>query len=268
MSRHRSSLAHDRDWSWVRSRVEQSMPDVVILLLGQHRAHSHAVTPRTFSIGCGESFGLNWDDHTLAQSIPVAVHLELAHHIAETCAGDEFDIATTTKLLDFERPRLPPLLIAKQRISPDIKFVPIAVDLARYPPPSGNHCWQIGQAIGRAIASFPANLNVQIWSVNNCTVQTSSRRVIASRNSFDANFLLDLAQNAQRLRQLRHIDYFRNAGPEGIDCINWLILRGALGEEVAVVESDATGSASECIVLHPKSADLAAASPFLIALAT
>jgi protocatechuate 4,5-dioxygenase beta chain len=37
--------------------------------------------------------------------------------------------------------------------------VPLAVNVVTYPVPSGNRCWALGEAIARAVASFPEDLN-------------------------------------------------------------------------------------------------------------
>ena len=52
---------------------------------------------------------------------------------------------------------------------------------------------------------------------------------------FDRRFLKDLTANPQRLIDLPHIDYVREAGAEGIEMVMWLIMRGALNDEVEEV---------------------------------
>ena len=49
---------------------------------------------------------------------------------------------------------------------------------------------------------------------------------------FDTAFLDRLTADPDALREMPHIDYLREAGSEGIELVMWLIMRGALGDEV------------------------------------
>jgi len=49
---------------------------------------------------------------------------------------------------------------------------------------------------------------------------------------FDTAFLDDLTANPQRLVNLPHMEYLREAGSEGIELVMWLVMRGALDETI------------------------------------
>src|SRR3546814_5976926 len=54
-----------------------------------------------------------------------------------------------------------------------VKVVPLAVNVVTYPVPSGNRCWALGEAIARAVESFPEDLNVQVWGTGGMSHQRS-----------------------------------------------------------------------------------------------
>jgi protocatechuate 4,5-dioxygenase, beta chain len=43
-----------------------------------------------------------------------------------------------------------------------VKVVPVLVDVRQYPPPTGNRCRLLGEAIRRVAGSFEENPDVQI----------------------------------------------------------------------------------------------------------
>jgi protocatechuate 4,5-dioxygenase, beta chain len=43
------------------------------------------------------------------------------------------------------------------------KVIQLAVNVVQYPPPTGHRCFKLGQAICRAVDSYPDDLNVHVW---------------------------------------------------------------------------------------------------------
>ena len=50
--------------------------------------------------------------------------------------------------------------------------------------------------------------------------------------AFDNDFLDRIIDKADELAKVPHINYVREAGSEGIELVMWLIMRGALNEQV------------------------------------
>jgi protocatechuate 4,5-dioxygenase beta chain len=109
------------------------------------------------------------------------------------------------------------------------KVIPLAVNVVTYPPPSGNRCWALGEAIARAVASFPEDLNVQIWGTGGMSHQLQGPRAGLINADWDNRFLDGLIGDSDHLRLIPHIEYLRETGSEGIEMVMWLIMRGALG---------------------------------------
>jgi protocatechuate 4,5-dioxygenase, beta chain len=112
-----------------------------------------------------------------------------------------------------------------------VKVIPLAVNVVTYPPPSGNRCWVLGEAIARAVASFPEDLNVHVWGTGGMSHQLQGPRAGLINREWDNRFLDRLVGDTQDLRHMPHIEYLREAGSEGIELVMWLIMRGALGRE-------------------------------------
>ena len=156
-------------------------------------------------------------------------HADLAWHIAQSCILDEFDMTIINKM-DVDHGLTVPLsMMFGQPDAWPVKVVPLAVNVVTYPPPTGNRCYALGEAIARAVASFPEDLNVQVWGTGGMSHQLQGPRAGLINKEWDTSFLDDLSANPERLRQIPHIEYLRETGSEGIEMVMWLIMRGALG---------------------------------------
>ncbi len=101
--------------------------------------------------------------------------------------------------------------------------------------PSGNRCYQLGKAIRRAVESFDADLNVQIWGTGGMSHQLQGPRAGLINKEFDAKFFDRIIAEPEELAKMPHVDYVREAGSEGIELVMWLIMRGALDLDVEVI---------------------------------
>ncbi|KAK0358666.1 hypothetical protein LTR94_034481, partial [Friedmanniomyces endolithicus] len=98
-----------------------------------------------------------------------------------------------------------------------VKVIPLAVNVVTYPPPSGNRCWALGEAIARAVASFPEDLNVQVWGTGGMSHQLQGPRAGLINKEWDTRFLDRLIDDPDGLSKVPHIEYVREAGSEGIE---------------------------------------------------
>ena len=112
------------------------------------------------------------------------------------------------------------------------KVIPLAVNVVQYPPPTGNRCYALGEAIRRAVESYPEDLNVQIWGTGGMSHQLQGPRAGLINQEFDNAFLDRLTSDPEALRRIPHLEYLREAGSEGIELVMWLIMRGALGADL------------------------------------
>ena len=108
----------------------------------------------TFAIGTGAEFQPA-DEGWGPRPVPtVHGHPELAAHIAQSVIQDDFDLTMVNKM-DVDHGLTVPLsLMFGQPDAWPCKVIPFAVNVVQYPAPSGRRCFQLGQAIRRAVESF------------------------------------------------------------------------------------------------------------------
>ncbi|HUY30794.1 MAG TPA: class III extradiol dioxygenase subunit beta [Acidimicrobiales bacterium] len=242
-------------YDWAKEWIAKSPPDVVVLVYNDHAsAFSLEIIP-TFAIGCAERFAPA-DEGFGPRPVPVVEgHPDLAWHIAQSTILDEFDMTIINKMDVDHGLTVPMSLMFGQTDAWPVKVVPIAVNVVQYPPPTGNRCYALGEAIARAVESFPEDLDVQVWGTGGMSHQLQGPRAGLINREFDNAFLDRLTSDPDALRRLPHIEYLREAGSEGIELVMWLIMRGALGRSVRELHRfyhvPASNTAVGHIVLEP-----------------
>lgn len=238
------------DWTrdWI-SRPE-NRPDVVILVYNDHASAFDMNLIPTFAIGCAEEFQPA-DEGWGPRPVPVVRNdADFAWHLAQSLILDEFDMTIINKM-DVDHGLTVPLsALFGQPDAWPVKVVPLAVNVVTYPVPSGNRCFRLGEAIARAVESYPEDLNVQIWGTGGMSHQIQGPRAGLINQQWDQRFLDDLTADPERLRLLAHIEYLREAGSEGIEMVMWLIMRGALTGQVRELHRHYHVPASNTAVGH------------------
>ena len=220
------------DYEWVRAWEKDEKPDVIILVYNDHASAFDMNIIPTFAIGCAEEFPIA-DEGWGPRPVPVVKgHPDLAWHIAQSCILDEIDMTIFNKMEVDHGLTVPLSLMFGQPKEWPVKVVPMPVNVVTYPPPSGNRCWLLGEAIKRAVESFKEDLNVQIWGTGGMSHQLQGPRAGLVNKEFDQAFIRDLYEDPERLRYMPHIEYLREAGSEGIELVMWLIMRAALGDNI------------------------------------
>ncbi|EQB09271.1 protocatechuate 3,4-dioxygenase subunit beta [Sphingobium quisquiliarum P25] len=238
-------------YDWSRQWIAQEKPDVVVLVYNDHASAFDMKIIPTFAIGCADRYGI-CDEGWGPRPVPdVEGHADLAWHIAQSLILDEFDM-TMINEMDVDHGLTVPLsLMFGQPEAWPVKVIPLAVNVVTYPPPSGNRCWMLGEAIARAVESFPEDLNVQVWGTGGMSHQLQGPRAGLINAEWDNRFLdLMSAEDDGALRAIPHIEYLRETGSEGIEMVMWLIMRGALGRKVRPLHRHYHVPASNTAVGH------------------
>ncbi len=224
-----------KGYEFSKQWMQEAKPDVIILVYNDHAtAFSLQMIP-TFAIGTAADFQPA-DEGWGPRPVPmVQGHPELASHIAQSVILQDFDL-TIVNEMDVDHGLTVPLsLMCGQPEAWPCPVIPFAVNVVQYPVPRGQRCFQLGQAIRRALDEYDEDLNVQIWGTGGMTHQLQGPRAGLINKQWDSNFLDKLIDDPESVAAIPHIEYVREAGSEGIELVMWLIARGAM--------SDVTGGA-------------------------
>lgn len=210
--------------------MQEAKPDVIILVYNDHAtAFSLQMIP-TFAIGTAAEFRPA-DEGWGPRPVPmVQGHPELASHIAQSVILQDFDL-TIVNEMDVDHGLTVPLsLMCGQPTAWPCPVIPFAVNVVQYPVPRGQRCFQLGQAIRRALDVYDEDLNVQIWGTGGMTHQLQGPRAGLINKQWDSKFLDKLIDDPEAAAAIPHIEYVREAGSEGIELVMWLIARGAMSD--------------------------------------
>jgi len=219
---------YEQSKQWIR----ENPPDVIFLVYNDHAtAFSLDLIP-TFAIGTAAQFQPA-DEGWGPRPVPVVKgHPELAAHIAQSVIQQDFDLTLVNKM-EVDHGLTVPLSLLFGERDPiqgawPCPVIPFAVNVVQYPAPSGWRCFALGQAIRKAIESYDAPLNVQIWGTGGMSHQLQGARAGLINREWDQAWLDQMIADPAACAARPHIDYVRAAGSEGIELVMWLIARGAM----------------------------------------
>ncbi len=221
-----SKLQPARDW------MAAAAPDVCIVVYNDHASAMSLEMIPTFALGMADEFPVA-DEGFGPRPVPsVLGHSELSWHLAESLILDEFDLTLMNELKVDHGLTVPLSVMFGQPSAWPCRVVPLCVNVVQYPPPTGHRCWRLGQAIRRAVHSFPGNERVVVFGTGGLSHQISGQRAGLINTVWDAAFLDRLVADPEAAARIPHIEYLREAGAEGIEMVMWLVMRGALSAQV------------------------------------
>jgi len=237
-------------YEFTKEWIAKEKPDVVFLVFNDHAtAFSLEMVP-TFAIGCAEEFAPA-DEGFGPRPVPTVKGApDLAWHCAQSIIQQDFDL-TIVNRMDVDHGATVPLSLMFGR--PDewpVRVIPFAVNVVLYPVPHGRRCFNLGKAIRKAVESFDEDLNVQIWGTGGMSHQLQGPRAGLINQEWDTRFLDRLADRPEDLADIPHVEYIRETGSEGIEMVMWLIMRGALGDNVEEIHRHYHVPASNTAVGH------------------
>jgi protocatechuate 4,5-dioxygenase beta chain len=221
-----------KGYEFSKAWIEAVKPDVVILVYNDHASAFSLEMIPTFALGCAAEFPIA-DEGWGARPVPtVQGHPELAWHLAQSLILDEFDMTIVNEMPVDHGLTVPLSLMFGQPEAWPCPVVPLMVNVVQYPPPTGRRCYNLGKAIRRAVEAFDQDLKVVIFGTGGMSHQLQGPRAGLINKTFDAAFLDKLTEDPGGLAGLRHVEYIREAGSEGVELVMWLIMRGALSDDV------------------------------------
>lgn len=215
-----------------RAWMAATKPDVAIIVYNDHACAFELDIVPTFALGMAERFEIA-DEGFGPRPVPEVIgYPDLAWRMAESLILDEFDMTLINEMKVDHGLTVPlSVMCGAPEVWP-FRVVPLAVNVVQYPPPTGNRCFRLGQAIRRAVESFPGDERVVILGTGGMSHQLQAQRAGLINAEWDSRFLDLLVNDPEAAARIPHIEYLREAGSEGIELVMWLIMRGALDEHV------------------------------------
>ncbi|WP_434140755.1 gallate dioxygenase [Pseudomonas luteola] len=218
--------------------LKDKQPDVLFYIFNDHITSFFFDHYSAFALGVDDHYGVA-DEGGGVRGLPaIGGHAALARHIGASLMADEFDMSffrdkpidhglfsPMSALLPFE-PEWP------------VDVVPLQVGVLQFPIPSAKRCYNLGQALRRAIESYPEDLKVVIAATGGVSHQVHGERCGFNNPEWDAQFVDLFVNDPARLTEMTIAEYATLGGLEGSEVITWLIMRGALSSNVKLIHQD------------------------------
>ncbi|SAK79357.1 protocatechuate 4,5-dioxygenase [Caballeronia temeraria] len=217
---------------WIRT----VQPDVVIVVYNDHASRFGLDLTPTFAIGVAEQFPPH-DEGYGPRPVPSCEgDPDLAWHITESLVlNDEFDVAMVGDMTVDHGLTVPLSLMFGQTERWPCKVIPLCVNVIQYPQPTALRCLKLGQALRRAIDSYGPDVKVAIFGTGGMSHQLQGERAGLINRAYDEKWLDGMYNDPSTLAKIGHTELLREAGSEGLEIIMWLVMRGALNEQVRQV---------------------------------
>jgi protocatechuate 4,5-dioxygenase beta chain len=131
-----------------------------------------------------------------------------------------------------------PLQLLFQENASKMKTVPVCINTVQHPLPSPARCYKLGQAIGRAIESYPEDIKVVVIGTGGLSHQLDGERAGFINKKFDLMCMEKLVDDPESLTRMSARELVREAGSQGAEFLMWLAMRGALTGKVTELHSN------------------------------
>ena len=231
-------------------------PDVAVVFYNDHGLNFFLDTLPTFAVGAAEKY-VNADE---GWGLPVQNsfqgHPALSWHIIESLVNDEFDVATCQKMLVDHAVVVPFQLAFPDAKAWPVKIVPIAINTVQHPLPSAKRCLALGRAVGKALASWTGTERIVVLGTGGLSHQLEGERAGHINKEYDMFCLDNLRGNPDALTKHSALDIVELAGSQGVEILNWIAARGALGAGTLVESTrnyhiPISNTAAATVVLEP-----------------
>jgi len=222
----------------VQQWFKDKQPDALIYIFNDHITSFFFDHYSAFALGIDKEYRVA-DEGGGARDLPAAPgNPALSRHIANSLVADEFDMSFfQDKALDHGFFSPMSVLLERQNDQWPTTVVPLQVGVLQFPIPTARRCYKLGQALRRAIESYPQDIKVAIVATGGLSHQVHGERAGFNNEAWDKHFLDVITRDPEVLANMTQAEYATLGGMEGAEIIMWLIMRGALSANVKKVHS-------------------------------
>jgi protocatechuate 4,5-dioxygenase, beta chain len=238
----------------VRRWLAEVRPDVVVVVYNDHGLNFFLDKMPTFSVGAAPEYRNSDEGWGIPQVPAFNGDTALSWHMIESLVAEDFDLTTCQEMLVDHAFTLPMALLWPDQKWP-VKVVPVCINTVQAPLPSAARCLKLGQAIGRAVASWPGQDKVVVLGTGGLSHQLDGERAGFINKAFDQKFMDSMVDDPAWATQFDTHQLVEQAGTQGVELLMWLTTRGALGEKVRALHRNyhipISNTASGLMLLQP-----------------
>jgi protocatechuate 4,5-dioxygenase beta chain len=220
-----------REWL---NRVD---PDVAIVFYNDHGLNFFLNAIPTFAIGAAPEYKNADEGWGIPTVPPFKGDPKFSWHLINSVSHEDFDLTTCQEMLVDHGFSVAMQLFWPNHSYGNIRTVPVEINTVQHPLPSPARCFALGQAIGRAIESYPEDLKVVLIGTGGLSHQLDGERAGFINKKFDLLCMDKIVNEPEALTRYSIHELVRDAGAQGAEFILWLAMRGALSHNVRKIHS-------------------------------
>ena len=221
----------------VREWLAKEKPDVAIVVYNDHGLNFFLDKMPTFAIGAAFDYQSTDEGWGIPTTHPYKGDPELSWHVINSVVADEFDVTTCQEMV-VDHGFTVPMQLFWPDASKAPRTIPVAVNTVQHPMPTPMRCYKFGQAIGKALESYPEDCKVVILGTGGLSHQLDGERAGFINKKFDLMCMDKIVSDPEYLAKMSSLDLVREAGAQGSEFVLWLVMRGALRGRVKTLHSN------------------------------
>ena len=219
----------------VREWLGRVKPHLAIVVYNDHGLNFFLDKMPTFAVGAAEIYCHADEGWGLPISPPFAGDTGFSWHLIESLIANEFDIVSCQEMRVDHALTVPMALLWPEPKTGPAAIVPIVVNTVQHPLPSPKRCLALGRAIGQAIDSYDRELRVVVIGTGGMSHQLEGGRAGFINKEFDLYCLEKIVHAPDAFAGYSIRELVELAGSQGVELLNWLVMRGALTGKVTQI---------------------------------
>ncbi|MGH8248535.1 MAG: class III extradiol dioxygenase family protein [Gammaproteobacteria bacterium] len=219
----------------VRQWLDQVKPDIAVVVYNDHGLNFFLDTVPTFAMGAAAEYHNADEGWGLATLRSFKGDPQFSWHLIESLIKDEFDLTVCQEMLVDHGFIVPMQVMWGDRKEWPVTAVPLAVNVVQHPLPTARRCYQLGKALGKAIESYPEDKTVVVFGTGGMSHQLQGQRSGFINKEYDLMYMEKIVSDPQALTKFSTTEMMETFGTEGAELIMWLVMRGALHDNVHLV---------------------------------
>ena len=204
-------------------------PDVAVVVYNDHGLNFFLDKLPTFAIGAAAEYKTADEGWNIPTVLPFAGDPAMSWHVINSVVAEDFDVTMCQEMAVDHAVCNPMQLLWPGGEPWPVRIVPVEINTVQFPLPSAARCYRFGQAIGRAIASYPSDARVLVIGTGGLSHQLDGERAGFINKEFDAAFMASLTADPSWVTRYSTLELVERTGSQGIELILWLTARAALG---------------------------------------
>ena len=215
----------------IEAWLAERKPDVLFLIYNDHVTSFFFDHYSAFALGIDTSYEVADEGGGARALPPIPGDAALSAHLGASLMAEEFDLSFFQKRA-LDHGCFSPLSVMMPHDPWPAALVPLQVGVLQFPIPTARRCYRLGQALRRAIESYPDDIKVALVATGGLSHQVHGERAGFNNPDWDREFMDLFEKDPEKLVEMTHAELATRGGFEGAEGIMWLVMRGAMDANV------------------------------------